>query len=234
MLDCGVCSLKVIAVFNIYNEASTIKEAIESAYWCDRIIVVDGAFKGFPTSDGKARSNDGTIEIVKELISQYYDKLDIKLFTRNDYWGVQEKMQLYLKMLGDGDYFLRLNGDEIIESSSFNIHECLEEYVAATGNLPLYQFYEYRPSPDSDKHYDWIPKMIKKTPTLKLTQRHLALTNNFEPPYKMEGGRNRVVPTEANIPKDVIRIRHLTEQRSEQRKKQNFQWLKVFHTLGIE
>jgi hypothetical protein len=227
--------MKIVAVFNIYNEASTIREAIESATWCDRIIVVDGAFKGFPTSDGQARSNDGTIEIVRELIKQYRDKCDIRLFTRRgDFWGVQEKMRLYMEMLGDGDYFLRLNGDEIIESSSFNIRQALEEYVASTGELPLYQFYEYRPCPDCDKHYDWIPKMIKKTSTLKLTQKHLALTNTFNPPYKLEGGRNRVVPDEANIPKGVIRVRHLTEQRSEQRQRQNSQWLKVFHTLGIE
>jgi len=69
---------------------------------------------------------------------------------------------------------------------------------------------------------------------LKLTQRHLALTNNFVPEYKLEGGRNRVTPETANIPKGVIRVRHLTEQRSEQRQQQNLQWLKVFHTLGIQ
>jgi hypothetical protein len=226
--------MRVIAVFNVYNEASTIREAVESASWCDRIIVVDGAFKGFPATDGKAASNDGTLEILYEL-KRVYSWSDHKLLiiTADKPWDINKKMQQYLKLIDYGDYFLRLNGDEIIESSSFNIRQRLEEYVEETGGLPLYQFYEYRPCPDSDKHYDWIPKMIKKTPALNLSQRHLVLTNNFVPAYKLEGGRNRVVPDEANVPKSIVRIRHLTEQRSEQRQDQNSRWLKVFHTLGI-
>jgi hypothetical protein len=227
--------MKIVAVFNIYNEASTIREVVESASWCDRIIVVDGAFKGFPTTDGKAASNDGTLKILMNLKSENRWSDDkMMIFTSVAMWDINAKINVYLRLLNDGDYFLRLNGDEIIESSSFNIRQRLEEYVAQTGSLPLYQFYEYRPCPDSDKHYDWIPKMIQKTPTLKLTQKHLALTNSFNPPYKLEGGRNRVLPAEANIPKEVVRIRHLTEQRSEQRQQQNATWLKVFHTLGIQ
>ncbi|MFA5307090.1 MAG: hypothetical protein WC365_06595 [Candidatus Babeliales bacterium] len=226
--------MKIVAIFNIYNEVPFIREAVESASWCDRIIVVDGAFKGFPTTDGKACSNDDTLEILYELKRQYsWSDSKMLIITTDKPWDINKKMQRYLQLIDYGNYFLRMNGDEIIESSSFNIRQCLEEYVEETGGLPLYQFYEYRPHSDGSK-YDWIPKMIKKTPALNLSQRHLVLTNSFVPAYKLAGGRNRVVPNEANIPKNVVRIRHLTEQRSEQRQQQNSQWLKVFHTLGIE
>ena len=226
--------MKIVAIFNIYNEVPFIREAVESASWCDRIIVVDGVFKGFPTTDGKACSNDDTLEILYELKRQYsWSDSKMLIITTDKPWDINKKMQRYLQLIDYGNYFLRMNGDEIIESSSFNIRQCLEEYVEETGGLPLYQFYEYRPHSDGSK-YDWIPKMIKKTPALNLSQRHLVLTNSFVPAYKLAGGRNRVVPNEANIPKNVVRIRHLTEQRSEQRQQQNSQWLKVFHTLGIE
>lgn len=224
--------MKFTAVFNVYNEAQFIQEAVESAAWCSNIIVVDGAFKGFPTEDGKAASCDGTLEILQEIKQQHgWTDEKLRVITADTPWGVNEKMQAYLGFIDDGDYFLRMNGDEIFESDfSFPVHKILD-YVLDSYKLPLYQLYEYRPNVQNS--YKWIPKLIKKTPQLQLSQKHLVLTNKFTPPYKLTGGRNRVEPTIANVPGETLRIRHMCDYRSNERQTQNWLWLKEFYKLEM-
>ena len=199
-----------------------MKEAIESTLWCDRIFVVDGAFPGFPTNS--PQSNDGTIEIVRELQKQHPDK--IRLFTFDDFVETTQKMNVYLAQMRIGDFFLRLNGDEFVESNHENPYKFLAWQIAESGELPLYQIGEY-PVGDERKYY-YCPKLLKKTETLNLTSRHVIYTNNFEPHYELIGQRGKVSPCEANLPMNLLRIKHMKEQRNEERQRLNIEWIKYY------
>ena len=230
--------MKITACYNIYNEKLHILDYLESvANFVDEIVIVDGAFEGYP--DGTGTSTDGSIDIIHDfMLSTIGSKLKVKLFTRDSPWPGMSKVERYMAEVDDGDWILRMNGDEIVESKHYNIRQALEDYVDAgsTFKLPMYQLMEYRPP--LGKHYDWIPKLIQKTPTLKLTNQHIALTNDFyvdvageKIKYTLNGlGRNRVTPLIANIPSNIIRVRHMTEHRSPERQQQNYMWLKHFNT----
>lgn len=211
---------KLYATFNIFEEADTIKEAITSVLFCDKIIVVDGAFPGFPSNHFE--SQDGTIEIVKDLINQYPNK--IVLINFNNYVETQQKMQAYLNQMEYNDYFLRLNGDEIVETDcDCDVYNDLTKYVADTNYLPLYQIAEYM---DGDfKRYHYCPKLLRYTDTLNLTSRHVILTNQFQPSYNLAGPKGSCTPIEANILPMILRIRHMKEHRSLTRQHQNWQWI---------
>ncbi|MFA5306655.1 MAG: hypothetical protein WC365_04345 [Candidatus Babeliales bacterium] len=223
--------MQIVAVFVIFNEAQFIREALESVAWCDKIIVVDGAFEGFPTDS--AVSNDGTIEIVEKFMLDYLGKVNVVWITRDKPWIGNSKVKRYLSEIRDGDYFLRMNGDEICESLAFNIRERVERYIKSTGNLPLYTVHEYRP-PLMDGHFDWMPRLLRKTPNLKVSGKHPVLENDFDPPYKLGAGRNGVYPLEANIPSAVISLRHMCDHRDSERKRLNHEWTKIFNAKVIK
>lgn len=212
---------KIFATFNIFEEAEFIEQAIQSVLWCDKVIVVDGAFPGFPSNH--YQSQDGTIEIVKDLIMKHPPG-KIALITFDDYTETTEKMQAYMSQMQDGDYFLRLNGDEIVECEyPETLYDDLQQHIQRTGNLPLYQITEY---PDGlYKKFYYQPKLLRKSPKLNLTSRHVAFTNNFTPPYEVTGPRGAVAPVEANLLPMLIKIRHMKEHRCIKRQDQNVQWL---------
>jgi hypothetical protein len=211
---------KIFATFNIFEEAEFIEQAIQSVLWCDKVIVVDGAFPGFPSDHSS--SQDGTLEIVEELQNQNPGK--ITLITFDKYVETTEKMDAYMQHISTGDYFLRLNGDEIVECEyPETLYDDLQQQIQCTGNLPLYQITEY---PDGlYKKYYYQPKLLRKSPTLKLTSRHVAFTNNFTPPYEVTGPRGAVAPVEANLLPILIKIRHMKEHRCIKRQNQNQKWL---------
>jgi glycosyltransferase involved in cell wall biosynthesis len=226
---------KIYATFNIYNEAQFIRQAIESVLWTDKIIVVDGAFPGFPGTEKLGCSNDGTLEIIHELQKQHPGKIDLTTFDTPTESSV--KMNTYLKHMEHGDYFLRLNGDEIVESKIGKkiLKKWIDFQIKLTNNLPLYQIAEYMVD---DPHNIWYcPKLIRKTPMLKLTSRHLVLTNAFNPPYKLidlkNGGfiqrHGKVEPNTANLLPALISIRHMKSQRNPERAKQNDEWLRYYY-----
>jgi hypothetical protein len=218
--------VQIVAVFVIFNEAQFIREALESVAWCNKIIVVDGAFEGFPTDS--AASTDGTVEIVEKFALDYLGKVDVTFITSYTPWIGNDKVECYLNEIHDGDYFLRMNGDEICESLAFNIRERVERYIESTGNLPLYTIHEYRP-PLMDGHFDWMPRLLRKTPELRISGKHPVLENDFDPPYKLGAGRNRVYPFESNIPSDVLSLRHMCDHRDSERKRLNYEWTKIFN-----
>lgn len=214
---------QVIATFNIFNEAQFIKDAIEGVTWCDMVIVVDGAWQGFPTKS--AYSDDGTAEIVTELCRQYHNIMYLKM--REQTFGY-EKVETYLKLINDGDYFIRLNGDEILEVDK-DIkcpRKAFLDYVHKTDYLPLYTIpmYEHR-KPCS---LSYVPKILKKTPTLKVTARHVTMTNKFDPPYYTNSlPRGMVQPIQANM--NMMVVRHMKEQRNAERQEANLVWLKNYY-----
>ncbi len=208
--------MKLIATFNIFNEAQFLRQAIESVTWCDSIIVVDGAYKGYPSPT--PMSNDGTVEIVKELM-QTHKHIGLIQFDR--YAEGYEKVEAYLKFINDGDYFIRMNGDEVFEGDSARLCTHIEET-----NLPMYQLKMY-PVGLPQKFF-YCPKILRKAPGLRLTSRHVVKTNKFVPPYTMgEQARGKVTPLEANLPHGALI--HMREHRNEQRAKDRDIWLNYYY-----
>jgi hypothetical protein len=62
--------MNFIEVYQIYNEKEFIKESLESMRWCDKIVIIDGAYEGFPYTGESASSNDGTLEIIYEFMKK--------------------------------------------------------------------------------------------------------------------------------------------------------------------
>lgn len=105
--------MKLIVGMNVFNEALHIKKAIESVVeYADEVRVYDGAYKDYPHD--KPYSTDGTIKLVKELALKYSN---IKLVEVTEPWNNQiEKRTAMFDELQEGDYFLKLDGDEYISN----------------------------------------------------------------------------------------------------------------------
>ncbi len=212
---------KIHATFNVYNEAQFIGQAIQSVLWCDRIVIVDGAFKGFPAS--QPQSNDGTLEIAAGILQKA--EKDHLFFQFDKYVEGYEKTDKMLEHISNDDYILRMNGDEVVRCNPKLLPSMLTDHIEDTGYLPLYTIPMYDSGNPDGVWYQ--PRLIKKTPKLKITSKHLALTNDFEPKYEVVGPRGWVLPLEANI--EFMAIEHFKEKRDEERKKQNAEWIRYYY-----
>ena len=97
----------IIACISAYQDAGFIDGAIKSCIGkVDRIIVVDGAYRGFPVYDAPW-STDGTVEIAESLGAEVIQCYQI--------WESQEeKRNQYL--IGEiGDWYLIIDSDERLE-----------------------------------------------------------------------------------------------------------------------
>lgn len=103
--------MKLVVGINVFNEAIHIMKAIESVVnIADEVRVYDGVYKDYPHD--KPYSTDGTIEIVKELSKKHSN---IKLVEVKEAWESQiVKRNAMFDELEEGDYFLKLDGDEYI------------------------------------------------------------------------------------------------------------------------
>ena len=211
--------IKIVATFNICNEAAFIHEAIRSVLWCDKVIVVDGAYQGYPMKNPLSpRSDDGTAEIVVEMKKHNSKIIYIQMSTFT--YGY-EKIDAYLNLINDGDYFIRMNGDEVFSGNSKRIKSIINK----TNRLPLYQI-QVVPIEDPEGSY-FCPKILRKSPGLKLTSKHVVLTNSFNPEYKLGlYPRGRVTPEQANI--ESIFLLHYSSKQPGEKKKAKEQWLKYY------
>jgi glycosyltransferase involved in cell wall biosynthesis len=95
----------IVGCLIVYNESLMISGAIESLQpHCDRIIVIDGAYKNYPLINGDPESTDGTLEIAESMGADiWYHGL----------WNDQiEKRNEYIDLCQNGDFILHLDCDE--------------------------------------------------------------------------------------------------------------------------
>lgn len=101
--------MTLIACLSAYNEERMIRGALESVRdAAGRIVVVDGAYSGFPLSRDSHASTDQTLEIAAEFgaeIVGYYGGAGIEAPTQ------EEKRNRYF-VGGEGDWYLILDADE--------------------------------------------------------------------------------------------------------------------------
>ncbi len=94
----------IIACINAYQDEDFIWDAIASVAGMDRIIVVDGAYEGFPLYNDMPFSTDRTVEIAEELGCEV-------IKTRRTWRDQVEKRNAYL--IGEeGDWYLQIDADE--------------------------------------------------------------------------------------------------------------------------
>ena len=105
--------MRLVVGINVFNEATHIEKAILSVVKvADEVRVYDGAYKDYPHD--KPYSTDGTIKLVKELALKYSN---IKLVEVTEPWNNQiEKRTAMFEGLEEGDYFIKLDGDEYISN----------------------------------------------------------------------------------------------------------------------
>jgi len=214
--------LRIVGTYIIFNEKDFIKESVESVLWCDKIIIIDGAYEGYPSPT--PWSNDGTIDIIAELQKKHSH---IKFVPATRFYRGFEKVEAYLPFISEGDFFIRMNGDEIFEGDSARL--CT--YIEKTERLPMYQLAEY---PDGlPNKYHYCPKILRNLPGLKPTSKHVALTNSFVPSY-ITGchEHGKVEPLDANIPIQFGALRHMRELRCAQRAKERDGWLRYYYAHG--
>ncbi len=95
----------IIACINAYQDEEFIADAIKSvAGQVGRIIVVDGAYEGFPLYKGEPYSTDRTVEIAEDLGCDVVE-------TRKVWKDQVTKRNAYL--LGEeGDWYFQIDSDE--------------------------------------------------------------------------------------------------------------------------
>ena len=110
--------MRIIVLMNVFNEAKYIAKAIESVHdFVDEIWLFDGAYKEYPHKS--INSTDGTLEIASK-----YPK--VKIYKNDKVWENQlVKRSAMFKDGKEGDYFIKLDGDEFIANPEL-IKESIE------------------------------------------------------------------------------------------------------------
>jgi len=120
----------LVACFSIFNEVWNIERSLDSVRDCDRIVVLDGAFSGFPHKLDTGQSDDGTLDVV----SRWLQKWTLDRNDRDGWLVVPEipwinqmmKRSFYFRFGEPGDWFLVIDGDEVVESGLSETKHLLE------------------------------------------------------------------------------------------------------------
>lgn len=145
------------ACMNVFNEANTIRKVIDSAASVfDGFIVVDGAYKDFPMQGDEGKSDDGTLEILRTMQSNGYN-IHIITPERGPWESEIQKRNHYLDPLKPGDWFMRLDGDELVYQWIHTRHDMQTQEFDSYNVLLAYEnqnqirftdltaIYKYRP-----------------------------------------------------------------------------------------
>lgn len=123
--------MKLIACMSVYNEAEYLERVLEGLYThgIDKVIVVDGAYEGFPHKEW--RSNDGTLRIIEQCKIRHPDWLILISAPETGWAGQEVKRTVYFRVADTiataGDWLIQVDGDEEL-----------------AGDLPDYRGYRFR------------------------------------------------------------------------------------------
>ena len=103
--------MKVGVLMNVYNESEWVKCAIDSVIdWCDEMVIIEGAYGIAMKAGAPARSNDGTLDILKT----YSVNPKVKVVHANER-DEAPQLQIGLEILKEKkvDWYLLVDGDEV-------------------------------------------------------------------------------------------------------------------------
>jgi len=146
--------IAVIAVYNVYNNAATIRESLLSVLpHVEKVIAIDGAYIRFPHKLKSGASTDATKKI-------FHDLCDSKLT-----WIAQKKpmsqvakKNKLLRNIPNEKWFFRLAGDEIITGNIQEAFDFAESSKHRNIGVPIKNFhpvwkgYRVRKIPRYDLH----------------------------------------------------------------------------------
>ena len=97
---------KLTAVIQTYNRYELLRKCVDSAKkYCNRIIVVDGAFADYPHEQPYSTDFTQDVALIKE----------VELITTEHPWETEaEKRNAYLSLLRPNEWFIYLDDDEQI------------------------------------------------------------------------------------------------------------------------
>jgi len=125
----------IIACISAYNDADFLEGAIASTYpVADKVVVVDGAYKGFPLINGKPWSTDRTLHIASEMGAHIIPAIEP--------WEDQteKRNQYFIGHLGD--WYLILDSDERIDGELYLGEEY--GYRIKVGDIPFLRLLRHR------------------------------------------------------------------------------------------
>jgi len=167
-----------------YEDAQFIAATLFSiAPHVDRIIVIDGAYRNFPHD--VHLSVDGSMEIADTVLKRCFPHVEAVFISTSEPWTSEaEKRNAYLNRLRDGEWFIVLDGDEMLVG---DVKAGLKEIQASgkdAGRIPVY---ELRESMSIIKHVNNIPRVIRFNPTMRYVKHHSNLIDERGPVNFMAG-----------------------------------------------
>ena len=133
---------KITAGVIVYNGEDYLKYAIKSIYHLlHQIIIVDGRVVGYDDDNDDFKSNDGTIDtIVKLKEIDYLHK--IEFVEAKKLWNDKIEKQNEIAKRVTGEYYLKLDHDEIIKSDTLiDAIKVMKENNVDILKMPFYHFW---------------------------------------------------------------------------------------------
>lgn len=176
--------MKLIAYYAIYNEAEYLSYSLRSIYeHVDKIIIIEGAWRECYLVNGYKRSNDGTLDIIKNFpdpdkkIEVYYHNEDDQLEQRNKIFDYLPREPHWLWLI-DGD---EVYATEAIEKIKLIIKENHKKKI-------VFRFKSLTFVNNFKTYYDVeYPRLFKITPLCSSTRTMLKSYRFSEPNDIMVG-----------------------------------------------
>lgn len=105
--------MKIHGVLSVFNEATTLRGALESmSPFVDDFIIVDGAYAKFPNTGKNGASNDGTLELIKQLQLEWQKPIKLIECPGRPWETEMEKRTAYFDAMQVGEWMIMLDADE--------------------------------------------------------------------------------------------------------------------------
>jgi hypothetical protein len=176
--------MKIIALLNFYDENPNWLAAnvTACARLCDHIIASDGGYFLFP--DAKPHSGLESHEAITQ--AAYAAGIGCTIHSPKDifYGNEVEKrnqlVQLGMTVADHGDWFLRIDADELITTVPFDIRERLERSECYAAGVTLWWRSHLGPNAPADAqrdydgngHQNWMRFLIRAVPGLRVEGAH--------------------------------------------------------------
>lgn len=159
--------MRLAALVTVYNEAKFLEASLNSIKdYVDDIVIVEGAYQETIKLGKPARSDDGTLDIIRDAIQKHgWDKIrEIRINEKSD--AQQRNVGLQqIKAWFDPDWLLIVDGDEVYKPHMFKMIR-----QAMKSNIDAYVFSCLTFVNDLN-HYckQQFPRLFKVYPDTKFT-----------------------------------------------------------------
>lgn len=169
--------MKIIACYSIYNEAENIIRSLNSvASFCDRIVILDGAFESYPHKFASGGSDDGTVELVREWLLQWKGEGFLAL-PRSPWPNQQFKRSSYFRFGDPGDWFFVIDGDEEVVDGQDEIHEFLTGIKPETDGILVREIIQKGEGREVVRWPGLAPRLIRFKPGLRYSETYRLIVN---------------------------------------------------------